>query len=109
MKKRIFKKTYPTQYMYVGNTDAFQYREDTYIVHETTIDDTPVCFYRRESTITYKTVDGGNTFTEESDNMIAVGDFTAVGVTFDEIIEQIIPSTDGIVKEITEVTEADGE
>ena len=102
MKKRIFKKTYPIQYMYPNNTDIYQYTEDRYIVFEGSIEDTKICFYNRVSSILYTTKDGGKTSEEQKDNIISPSYFTAIGVGFDDIIENIIPSTDGLAEEITE-------
>ena len=102
MKKRVFKKIYPMQYMYPNNTDVYQYTEDRYIVFEGNIDNTKICFYNRVSSILHTTKDGGKTFEEQKDEMIFPSYFTAVDVNFEDIIENIIPSTDGLVEEIVE-------
>ncbi len=102
MKKRVFKKTYPVQYMYPENTDVYQYVEDTYIVFEGILDDTKICFYSRTASVLRKTTDSGKNYEEEQDSSLVTSYFTTLGVDFDDIIESIIPSNDGMVKEITE-------
>ena len=101
MKKRVFKKVYPIQYSYIGDTNNFQYVEDIYTVYEGEIDGTKICFYNRTDSITYKTTDGGETYTKDSSNINAIGFFTIIGVTFDDIIEKVISSNGGIIKEVT--------
>lgn len=49
-----------------------------------------------------KTTDGGKTYDDTYDNLLVPSYFTALDVDFDEIIENVIPSNDGMVKEITE-------
>lgn len=102
MKKRIFKKIYPTQYPYVGDTNTFQYVEDIYTVYEGEINGTKICFYNRTDSVTYKTTDGGETYTKDSGNINAIGFFTIIGVAFDDIIDKVISSRGGIIKEVTD-------
>lgn len=102
MKKRAFKKTYPIQYIYSNDTDTYQYTEDTYIVFEGRLDGVKICFYSRVQSVLRKTTDGGKTYDDTYDNLLVPSYFTALDVDFDEIIENVIPSNDGMVKEITE-------
>ena len=102
MKKRIFKKTYPIQYLYPNDADNYQYTEDTYIVYEGKIDDTKICFYSRTSSVMRKTSDGGKTYEDTYDDLLLPSYFTVIGVDFEDIIDNVIPSTDGLVKEIAE-------
>ena len=102
MKKRVFKKTYPIQYIYPNDTDTYQYTEDTYIIFEGMLDGVKICFYSRVQSVLRKTTDGGKTYVDTYDNLLVPSYFTALDVDFDEIIENVIPSNDGMVKEITE-------
>ena len=102
MKKREFKKTYPIQYIYPNNTDIYKFVEDRYVIFEGQLDGTKLCFYNRISSVTKTTKDDGITFEEQYDNTISPSYFIAVGVDFDEIIENIIPSSDGLVEEVIE-------
>ena len=102
MKKRVFKKTYPIQYIYPNDTDTYQYTKDTYIIFEGMLDGVKICFYSRVQSVLRKTTDGGKTYDDTYDNLLVPSYFTALDVDFDEIIENVIPSNDGMVKEITE-------
>ena len=56
----------------------------------------------RNKNVLRKTTDGGKNYEEEQDSSLVTSYFTTLGVDFDDIIESIIPSNDGMVKEITE-------
>lgn len=99
MQKRIFKKTFPAQYLYPTNTDIFQFVEDYYTVFEGVLDGTNVCFYNRNKSVTKKTTDGGNTY-EEIVEFENCSFFVAVDCTFDDIKNQVISDQDGIITEL---------
>ena len=101
MLHRIFKKTYRAQMLYPNNQDIYQYIEDYYSVYETELEGTKFCFYNRNKSIIKKTEDGGKTFTDDV-QFTDFSYFTAIGVTFDEIMEDVISTSDGLVEEIKE-------
>lgn len=97
MKKRIFKKTFPVQYLYPNNTDVFQFIEDYYTVFEGEIDGIKVCFYNRNKSVLNKSIDQGKTY-EKTIEFENPSYFIALDCTFEEIQNEVIGIDDGLLE-----------